>query len=574
MSRRRLLALSVQLLGASAAGSLLAACGQQAPAAPTAAPVAKTESTAAKPAAPAATAAKPAATTAPVATAAKPAAKAEATTAPAAATTAPAAKTTGAAGGTLRVGHIANPSQLDPHRSPAGFDRHIQFAIFDTLVGFDRSLKPQPGLALSWDSPDLKTWTFKLRQGVKFHDGTDFNAQAVKANIDRIKDPATKSALGGAFNGVQSVEVVDPYTIRFNLTAPNVGLPMLLSDKGGMISSPAAMQKAGADYGTTSAVGTGPFQFVEWKQNDRITLKKAPAYWKSGIPRVDNLEIAIIPDDNVRLANVKTGQLDATYSIAPKDVEALRRDKSLTLVEAPGIAFWQVYINSSRPPFDNVALRQAFAYSVDRDAVLQAAAFGSGQIANSPFTPAFADFYLPDLKVLPRDLGLARQKLQEGGQPNGFEFELLTTNLSVFQATTQIVQAQLAEAGIKANVSTVDDATIAQKGSSCDYQAFISLFTGRTEIDLTLTYMFDPDLGICKNRYNIPEATEQLRKGRQTADMAERKRAYSQLGQIVVDKVMDLPLIYPFTTVVLSPKVKGFEVWGDGMMRWDEVSIQ
>ncbi len=357
------------------------------------------------------------------------------------------------------------------------------------------------------------------------------------------------------------------------LNGPNVGLPMLLSDKGGMISSPAALQKAGADYGTTVAVGTGPFQMVEWRQNDRITLRKAPTYWKSGIPKVDAVDIAIIPDDNVRLANVRTGQLDATYSIAPKDIEALRRDSSLTLVEGPGIAFWQVYINASRPPFDNVALRQAFAHAIDREAVLQAAAFGSGQIANTPFSPAFADFYLPDVKVLPRDLNLAKQKLQEGGRPNGFEFELLTTNLSVFQTTTQIVQAQLAEAGIKANVSTVDDATISQKGASCDYQAYISLFTGRTEIDLTLSFLFDPELGVCKNRYTIPEATALLQRGRQTADLAERKRVYAQLGQMIVDQVMDLQLIYPYTTVVHSPKVQGFQLWGDGMMRWDEVSL-
>ena len=547
MSRRRLLAVSAQVLGASAAASLLAACGQQTPASPTTAPAATT-------------AAAP---------------KTDATAAPAAApTTAPAAKTAGAEGGTLRVGHLANPSQLDPQRSPAGFDRHVQFAIYDTLVAFDRSLKPQPGLALSWDSSDLKTWTFKLRQGVKFHDGTDFNAEAVKFNIDRIKDPAARSSLAGAFAFVQGVEVVDPHTVRFTLNGPNVGLPMLLSDKGGMMSSPAVMQRAGADYGTTTAVGTGPFQLVEWKQNDRITLKKNPTYWKSGIPRVDAVDIAIIPDDNVRLTNVRTGQLDATYSVAPKDIEALRKDSSLKLVEAPGIAYWQVYINSSRPPFDNVALRQAFAHSIEREAVLQAAAFGSGQIANTPFTPAFADFYLPDLKVLPRDIATAKQKLQEGGQPNGFEFELLTTNLGVFQTTTQIIQAQLAEAGIKANVSTVDDATIAQKGASCDYQAYVSLFTGRTEIDLTLSYMYDPELGVCKNRYNVPEATELLRSGRQTADLAERKRAYTQLGQLIVDQTMDLPLIYPYTTVVLSPKVRGFEVWGDGMMRWDEVSAQ
>ena len=485
VTRRRMLLTSVQIAGAGLVAGLLGACGQQTPA------TAPKPTEAAKPAAPAAAAttapAKPAEAPKP-AEAAKPAADAK----PAAA--APASKPAGGAGGTLRVAHFANPSQLDPIRSVAGFDKHVSLAIFDPLVGMDRSLKLIPGLAESWDSPDLINWTFKLRKGVKFHDGTDFNAQAVKFHIERMKDPATKSSLAGQVAIIDRVEVVDDFTAKMVTKSPYANLPALMADRHGYINSPAAIQKAGNDYGVTSVVGTGPFKFVEWRQNDRITLEKNTSYWDPARPKVDRIEMGIIPDDNVRLANVKTGQLDAVYSLAFKDIQPLRSDKSLQLVEAPGIATWNVFIHAQNPPFNNLALRQAWAYTIDREAILQAAAFGSGTAANTIFSPGFGDYYLKDLKPLPRDLDMAKKKLAEGGMPNGFEFEFIAISVGPFQTIAQILQAQAAEVGIKANINVMDDAAWSvRNNTTCDVQAGQSIWTGRPDLDSTLAATLDPE---------------------------------------------------------------------------------
>ena len=563
MTRRRLLVMSVKVAGAGLVAGLLGACGQQTPAA------APKPTEAAKPAAPAA-----AATTAPAkpAEAAKPAADAK----PAAA--APASKPAGGAGGTLRVAHFANPSQLDPIRSVAGFDKNVSLAIFDPLVGMDRTLKLVPALAESWDSPDLINWTFKLRKGVKFHDGTDFNAAAVKFHIDRMKDPATKSSLAGQVAMIDRVEVVDDYTAKMVTKSPYANLPALMADRHGYINSPAAIQKAGNDYGVTSVVGTGPFKFVEWRQNDRITLEKNTSYWAPDRPKVDRIEMPIIPDDNVRLANVKTGQLDATYSLAFKDIQPLRSDKSLQLVEAPGIAAWNVFIHAQNPPFNNLALRQAWAYTIDREAILQAAAFGSGTSANTIFSPGFGDYYLKDLKPLPRDLDMAKKKLAEGGMPNGFEFEFVAINVGPFQTIAQILQAQAAEVGIKANINVMDDASWSvRNNTTCDVQAGQSIWTGRPDLDSTLAAILDPAGSPCASkggRYSIPEVTDLVRKARETKEIADRQKIYAQIGKLTVDNVMDLQLVYPATSVLMTPKVGGFQVWGDGFMRWDEVTIQ
>jgi peptide/nickel transport system substrate-binding protein len=197
-------------------------------------------------------------------------------------------------------------------------------------------------------------------------------------------------------------------------------------------------------------------------------------------------------------------------------------------------------------------------------------------VANTPFSPAFADFYLKDQNVLPRDLNMAKQKLAEGGQPNGFEFEFVAINVGPYQTIAQILQAQAAEVGIKANINVMDDAAWSvRNNTTCDVMAGQSIWTGRIDLDSTLASLYDPEGASCKGgRYNVPQATELIRKARGTKELAERKQIYAQIGALTVENVMDLQLVYPNTSVVMTPKVGGFQVWGDGFMRWDEVSIQ
>src|SRR3954469_6572071 len=292
LSRRGFLQTFILLGGGLA---LTAACGQQAPAAAPAKPAETKPAEAAKPA----EAGKPAAPPAAAPTRAPPpAAK------PADAAKPAAAGGTPTKGGTLRIGLSSEAVTMDPHLSGSKIDRQIYHNIYEPLVMLDTKLQIQPSLAESWSYPDPKTLVFKLRQGVKFHDGTDFDADAVKFNVDRMQNPDTKSVRTGEIANIQNAEVVDPYTVKLNLKKPDSTLLATLTDRAGMIISPDAVKKFGADI-QRNPVGTGPFQFVEWVKDDHLATKRFDAYWdKNNGPYLDGLRYRPIPDDTVALQSL------------------------------------------------------------------------------------------------------------------------------------------------------------------------------------------------------------------------------------------------------------------------------
>src|ERR1051326_9031135 len=264
--------------------------------------------------------------------------------APQAATQAPAAAGSTASaggpkkGGTMRVGLTVDVATLDPHLSGSKFDRQVYHNLFEPLLVLDDKLGIQPGLAESWQTPDPKTLILKLRQGVKFHDGTDFNAEAARINFDRMaNDP--KSVRKGEVANIASTEVVDPLTIKLNLKQPDSSLLATLTDRAGMMISPTALQKLGADLGhDATGAGAGPFQFVEWVPDDHVLLKRFDAYWnKTGGPYLDQVRYRPIPDDTVKLQSLQGNELDALDYLAPRNVATAKGDANLVVVDVPSL---------------------------------------------------------------------------------------------------------------------------------------------------------------------------------------------------------------------------------------------
>ena len=266
-------------------------------------------------------------------------------------------------GGTLRIGWIADAKILDPHFSVQFSERYVLYMVFNTLVGLDRSFNVVPELARAWQvSPDGKRVTFQLQRGVKFHDGTDFNADVVKWNIERILDPQNKSPQRSQLEpAVAAVTVTDPYTVVFELKKPFAPLLAALAERPGFMVSPAAVKQAGADFGRRP-VGTGPFRFVEWVADSQLTLERFPDYWDKGKPYLDRVTFRIVPDPTVRLTMVRTGEVDIATDVDAKDVPALQGEAALRVSEVRPPARWTaLQWHVDQPPFNNKALRQAIA---------------------------------------------------------------------------------------------------------------------------------------------------------------------------------------------------------------------
>ena len=359
-------------------------------------------------------------------------------------------------GGALRVAQESELTTLDPVRSGLRVERSIFYNMYESLVGIDEKLTIQPLLATRWETPDPKTYVFTLRGGVKFHDKTDFNAAAVKFNIDRILT-APASPRKSELASVQSVEAPDSSTVIFRLKSPDAALLSQLVDRAGMILSPAAVQKAGADLGRNPiGAGTGPFQFVEWKRDDHLTLRKNPNYWKPGIPYLDEIIFRPMPNDDGRTAALRTGDIDVARTIAFKDVAIIKGDSSFTYRSVPGLGFEGIWLNRGAAPFSDPAKAKAVALAVDRTTILKNVLSNVGVVAHGPIPPTSWAF----------DPG---QKIYDQGDPErakatatGFSFTLKTRNRPDHIQQATLIKDQLVRAGITVNIQLQDFGVLQQ----------------------------------------------------------------------------------------------------------------
>jgi peptide/nickel transport system substrate-binding protein len=470
-------------------------------------------------------------------------------------------------GGTLKVALDSDIIGIDPHGASAGVDRNVYTAIYNGLVAPDKNLNIVPDLAASWTTPDPKTYVFKLRPNVKFHDGTACDADAVKKNFDWILDPANASARRPEIADIEQVSVVDPLTVQISLKSAFAPFLSIISDRAGYIVSPTARDKFGKDY-PRNPVGTGPFQFVEWVKDDHVTFKRFDGYFEPNIPVLDQITYRPIPDLSVALTELKTGNVDFLYRIDPKDVADIKSTPNLVYLEGPGVGYQGLWINTARPPLNTRALRQALSLAVDREAIFAAAYFGVGQIAQGPIPPSsFA--YDPNVAYVRRDLNAARQKLAEGGQPNGFKMVLKAQSNSPLQEKiTQLVQAQLAEAGIQVEIQTVEFGALLKVGEQGDFDALSLGWSGRIDPDGNIEPIFETHGAFNYGKYSSPNVDQGIVQERAATDQASRKQVLQQIQQTINDDAAYVFTWHQPTTFAATTAVQGFEVTPDGLMRF------
>jgi len=475
-------------------------------------------------------------------------------------------------GGSLRVGLIEDPPNMDPHQSVAAVDRQVFQNLYDKLVDINQELEIVPMLATSWTiSNGGRTYTFKLRPNVVFHDGTPFNAEAVRYNFERMLDRTFASPRRSEVLLVERLTIVDPLTIQIDLEKPFSPFLAVLSDRAGMMVSPTAARRLGRDF-SREPVGTGPYKFVEKRPQERVVLERFDRHWDRTAGNVDRITYRTITDEQALLANLKAGELDMINIAPAPDVPALKRDTSLKLLEREGLGYQGIWINTTAPPFNNKALRQAFNATIDRRTLVRVVFGETASPANGPFpTGLLGSDAGPNGRIPERNLDLARAKLREGGQPSGFAFTLKITPGRIQQQIAQVLQSMAVDVGIRINIEIVEFGTVLSQLNQQRYDAVRLGWSGRPDPDGNLYAMAVTGGGLNYSGYSNPRVDTLLDAARILTISDHRKRAYGEIITILND---DLPLIYLYwgkEHKVASLKLQGFVHISDGMMRFRHV---
>jgi peptide/nickel transport system substrate-binding protein len=475
-------------------------------------------------------------------------------------------------GGVLKVSANANPSSLDPQTGGSGSDHSFLYPIFDTLVDFEpATLKAIPGLAESWSNPDPTTLLLNIRPGVTFHDGTALDAAAVKVNLDRARNDA-RSNIKGDLVTVEGVEASGPLQVTIKLKQPDSALLLILSDRAGMMNSPKAMQQLGKDY-DRKPVGCGPMKFVSWNDNEKVTYARYDKYWKAGQPYLDGLEMNVIPEINTALRAVVANQNDFVYFLSPQQKQLVDRAKNLTAVSGPTLYCVIVFLNFARPPLDNLKVRQALNHATDRESFAKATMAGLSEVATTvlpkahwAFDPALENYYKYDPDK-------AKALLAEAGHKDGLELHLIGYNDQRQQQRQEVLIEQWSKVGIKLRFSTFNiPEGSAAFFSKTEGNGLLSQWTGRPDPSLTFTLLYGKGSYFNAGRQEAtPEITASLAASRASADIEERKKAFTVLQKQVLEQALSVPLLFQFELDAHNNKVKGFKPNLLGKPRFDGV---
>ncbi|EKN70957.1 hypothetical protein BABA_03819 [Neobacillus bataviensis LMG 21833] len=457
-------------------------------------------------------------------------------------------------GGDLVFGYDTDISNFDPILGNSGNDHAMLYPIYDTLVNYNSNLEPEPGLAESWETPDDKTIVLHLRKGVTFHDGTEFNAEAVKFNLERVNAEGSNVS---DIKNVESVEAVDPYTVKLTLKQPDSSIILALSDRSGMMVSPTAVQKLGKDF-AQNPVGAGPFKFVKWIPNGEIQYAKNEKYWQKGLPYLNTITAKIMPDENTRLNALKSGQLNFYWNVSINNVQVLEKDPNVVLDSKMRVFVHNIYLNTKLAPFDKKEVRQAFQYAIDRQAIIKALYFGKGEPASQAF-PKDYWAYNPDLK-LEYNPKKSKELLKSVGLDR-VSFDLMVPTVPEWQRMGEAIKGQAKEAGIDINIQTME----MNKGNALYFNekqipANLTAWTGRPDPQQTVNLFLSGSGFYNTGGATTPEKEELIAKAAGSYDIKVRAQLYGRINEIaMVEEAMTIPLVFTPVTGAMKPEVKGFE---------------
>lgn len=484
-------------------------------------------------------------------------------------------------GNNVTIAVNANFISLDPHNTGDTLSISGTRSMYQALMGFDKDMKLIPVLAESYEiSSDSLVYTFKLRQNVKFHDGTPFDAEAVKVNFERLKDEKNNLRLKRSALYVDKVEVVDDSTVKLILSQPYSAM----LNKVAMINiiSPKALQEYGKDI-TQHPVGTGPYKFKEWVQGDRLTVEKNPHYWEQGVPKVDSITFKPVPENGSRIAMLKTGEADFIYPFPTEQVEQTDGKDGITVEKNASTIARYISINSMKKPFDDVRVRQALNYAVNKDAYVKVVKQGYGEKLDSLMSSKTQ--YYAQQQAYEFNVEKAKELLKEAGYPDGFKAEIWGNTDSETQKGMQFVEQQLAQIGVTLDVKPMEEATLSEEINAAatpqDAKVqmwYVSWSPSSADADAAIRPLFStemfPPKGANTAYYSNPTVDELLVKANKSANVDEQKQLYGEVQGLVYK---DAPWIFLGVDEVLAGKkgyLNGVYMLPDGSISVREAEIK
>jgi peptide/nickel transport system substrate-binding protein len=471
----------------------------------------------------------------------------------------------------LRIGLADDPDILDPTLARSYTARIVFASLCDKLFDIDEKLNIVPQLALGHEtSADGKAMTIKLRPGVKFHDGEPFDAAAAKYSLERhvtLKGSYRRAEIGV----IDTVDVVDPLTIRINLKHPFSPLVNQLTDRAGMMVSPKAARATGDRFGL-KPVCAGPYRFVERVEQDRIVVERFADYWNKDQVFIDKIAYLPIVDATVRLANLRAGGLDLTERVLATDIKTVRDNPKLRLSRAISLGFTSLIFNvANGPKADNPMgkdprVRHAFDLSLDRETLNQVVFNGEFVPGNQWVNPQHP-YYQQKFPVPKPDLAKARALMKEAGITGRLSIDFMVVNTPETRATAEVLQAMSAEAGFDLKIRITEGATALKEGEDGNFQLYMNWWSGRSDPDGNSIIHH-----VCGAPQNLGHYCDKQidawhEEARATSDFAARKAIYEKITEKYLAEGSMIYLYHPQMLIAHVARLEGYRPMPDGLVR-------
>ncbi|WP_408006924.1 glutathione ABC transporter substrate-binding protein [Pseudalkalibacillus sp. A8] len=479
-------------------------------------------------------------------------------------------------GGSLVITRLSDAENLDHHfMSTINAASVTHGKIYEGLVGRDKNAEIQPLLAEEWQQLDETTWEFKLRKKIKFHDGTDFNAHAVKATFDRLLDPNVASPRAVVFKMVEEVKVVDDYTVQFILSEPFSPLLSILASHEGGIISPKTIEKYGKNI-IQEPNGTGPFAFESWTPGQEIVLNKNNHYWGTKA-KVDKVIFKVVPEETTRISMLETGEAHIAEPLSVSMKNTVEASSAVEVYRSEGYGTEYIGFNVQKKPFNDVRVRKAIAHAVEMDSIIKGVYNNVGKKANSTLGSKVFGYH-EDMKAYEYNLNEAKKLLAEAGYPDGFETTLKTMDSKERINLAEVVQSQLKGIGIKVNIEVLEYGTFVEQANSGNSEMFILSWRNATgDADYNQYNLFHTDSqGAAGNTffYSNKEVDSLIEAARREKDQEKRKELYAQAQELEMEDAVYIPVRVIENLAAISRDIKGFSISPSGYLEINDVSIK